>query len=54
MVEWAAVGAFLSGAASVIGAVTVIHGLRRRMERECEQRIAMFREGIEEGRRPRQ
>lgn len=43
----AAAGAFLSGAGSVLGAWFVIRGMRKRMEQECEERLRLFREGIE-------
>ena len=43
----AAAGAFLSGAGSVLGAWFVIRGMRKRMEHECEERLRLFREGID-------
>lgn len=46
----AAVGAFLSGAGSVLGAIFAIRALRRRLERECRERLDLFREGIRTGR----
>ena len=49
----AGLGAFLSGAASVLGAWFVIRSMRKRLRRECEERLELFRQGIEEGRRPR-
>ena len=50
-IDWSEVGAFLSGMASILGAVFVVRGIRRRMRRECEERLEIFRQGIEEGRR---
>ena len=47
----AALGAFLSGAASVLGAVWAIRQVVKRCDRECEQRLAAFREGLQEGRK---
>lgn len=45
----AALGAFLSGAGSVLGALFAIRAMRNRMRRECEERLALFREGIAVG-----
>jgi hypothetical protein len=45
----AGLGAFLSGAGSVLGAWVAIRAMRRRMTRECEERFALFKEGIEIG-----
>lgn len=45
----AALGAFLSGAGSVVGAIFAVRALRRRLERECAQRIELLREGIRIG-----
>lgn len=42
----AGLGAFLSGAGSVLGAVFVIRAVRKRVEDECEKRFAAFREGL--------
>lgn len=47
--DLAAVGAFLSGAGSVLGATFVIRSMRKRMQRECEERLALFKEGIATG-----
>jgi hypothetical protein len=44
-----ALGAFLSGAGSVIGAIWAIRALRRRLERECAERLELLREGIRIG-----
>ena len=46
----AALGAFLSGAASVLGAWIAIRAVRRRADAECEKRLAAFREGLGYGR----
>jgi hypothetical protein len=43
----AALGAFLSGAGSVLGAWFVLKASRKRWERECEERIRLLKEGIE-------
>lgn len=45
----AALGAFLSGAGSVVGAWFVLRAERKRMNRECEERIRLLKEGIEIG-----
>jgi hypothetical protein len=42
----AALGAFLSGAGSVLGAWLVLKSSRKRMERECEEKLRLFKEGI--------
>jgi hypothetical protein len=44
--DLAALGAFLSGAGSVIGAVYVVKRVRKRADDECEKRLAAFREGL--------
>ena len=46
----AALGAFLSGAGSVLGALLAIRAMRRRLERECRERLELLREGIRIGR----
>jgi hypothetical protein len=43
----AGLGAFLSGAGSVLGAIFVIRSMRRRMEKECAEKIRLLKEGIE-------
>jgi hypothetical protein len=45
--QLAALGAFLSGAGSVLGAWLVLKSSRKRLERECEERLRLFKEGIE-------
>ena len=47
----AGLGAFLSGAGSVLGAIYVIRAMRRRLEKECAERLALLREGISIGQR---
>jgi len=47
--QLAAVGAFLSGAGSVLGAIWAVRALRRRLERECAERLELLREGIRIG-----
>jgi len=44
-----AVGAFLSGAASVAGAFWALRRVRRQAHEDCEERLAAFREGLERG-----
>ena len=48
----AAVGAFLSGAGSVLGAIWVVRAMRKRLERECIERLELLREGIRIGKEP--
>ena len=43
----AGLGAFLSGAGSVLGAWLVLKSERKRMNRECEERLRQYKEGIE-------
>jgi hypothetical protein len=45
-----ALGAFLSGVASVLTAAFAIRRVRKRAEEECERRLAAFREGLKVGR----
>lgn len=45
----AALGAFLSGVGSVLGAWWAIKRVRKRDEEECEKRFAAFREGLRAG-----
>jgi hypothetical protein len=45
----AAAGAFLSGAGSVLGAVFVIRSMRKRMERECRERLELYKQGLARG-----
>jgi hypothetical protein len=47
----AAAGAFLSGAGSVLGCLYAIRAMRRRMEKECAERIRLLKEGITIGER---
>lgn len=44
-----AIGAFLSGIGACLGAGFAIRRTIKRCERECEQRMAAFREGLHEG-----
>jgi hypothetical protein len=46
----AALGAFLSGAGSVLGAWFAMRSLRRRLERECRERVEVYERGIRVGR----
>jgi hypothetical protein len=43
-------GAFLSGVGSVLGAAIAIRRTIGRCDRECEQRMKAFRDGLREGR----
>lgn len=43
----AALGAFLSGIGSVLGAWFVLKAERKRLTRECEERLRLYKEGIE-------
>ena len=45
----AALGAFLSGAGSVLGAWVAIRSVRRRMAQDCKERFELFKEGIKIG-----
>ena len=45
----AAVGAFLSGVASVLTAAFYVRRVRRRFEEECEKRMQAFKDGLHEG-----
>jgi len=47
----AALGAFLSGMGSVLGAWWAVRGMRKRMRQDCEERIQLLLKGIEVGRR---
>jgi len=42
-----AVGAFLAGAGSVLGAAIAIRRVQKRDDEECEKRINAFREGLD-------
>jgi hypothetical protein len=50
VIDLAALGAFLSGMGSVLGAFWAIRRVRKHDEEECEKRFAAFREGLREGR----
>ena len=45
-IDLAALGAFLSGAASVAAAGWALKRVRRQDEEECEKRFQAFREGL--------
>jgi len=49
-VDWASVGAFLTGVGSVITAAYFVRKMRKRYEAECEKRMEALREGIRIGR----
>lgn len=42
----AALGAFLSGAGSVLSAFVFVRHMRKRFEQECEKRMQALKEGI--------
>ena len=44
--QLAAVGAFLSGIASVATAYWFVKRERKRLDQECREKLEMFREGI--------
>ena len=45
-----ALGAFLSGIASVLTAMYFVRRMTKRMEKECEDKMNAFKEGIKLGR----
>ena len=47
--QLAALGAFLSGMGSVIGGFWVIRNVRRRAEKDCQQRLAELHDSLVEG-----
>lgn len=49
MIDWNALGSFLSGAGSVLGAVWVVRRVRRVDLEECERRLDAFKEGLKLG-----
>jgi hypothetical protein len=49
-IDWAALGAFFSGVASVIAASMFVRRLRLRMEEDCQKRLEAFKEGMRMGR----
>ncbi|HEY7621681.1 MAG TPA: hypothetical protein VH834_18015 [Solirubrobacteraceae bacterium] len=51
MTTLAALGAFLSGVGSVIGALWALRRVRQQAEAECEKRFAAFRQGMKLGRK---
>jgi hypothetical protein len=48
--QLAALGAFLSGAGSVVGAMWALRRMHRADQEECEKRMEAFREGLRAGR----
>jgi len=48
-IDWAAVGAFLSGIGAVLSAIVTIRMVRRRLEADCRQRIADIKQALHEG-----
>ena len=44
---WETVAAFLTGAGSIIGSVLALKAVVRRCDKECEQRMNAFREGLD-------
>ena len=47
--DFAALGAFLSGAGAVLSAIVSIRLMRKRMEKDCARRIEEIRAAIHEG-----
>jgi hypothetical protein len=47
-IDWAAVGAFLSGAGSVLSAVWYARRARRQASEDCDKRLQAFKEGLHE------
>jgi hypothetical protein len=43
-----AIGAFLSGAGSVLSAAWYVRAMRKRAAEECEKRLQAFRDGLHE------
>jgi len=52
-VDAGAVGAFLSGAGAVLSSLLAIRIMRKRMEKNCQQRIEEIKHAIHEGYRMR-
>jgi hypothetical protein len=52
--DLAALGAFLSGAGSVLASVWALRSLRRRMDADCRQRIEEIKQALREGLEMRQ
>ena len=46
--DWATLGAFLSGAASVLSAWWYTKKMRERAEADCAKRLEAFKEGLHE------
>ena len=46
----AGLGAFLTGAGSVLTALYAIRAMRKRLRQECDERLELFRQGIAVGR----
>lgn len=47
-VDWASIGAFLSGVGAVATAYWFVKAERKRLDEECQQRLDAFREGLHE------
>jgi len=47
-VDWASIGAFLSGVASVLTAAFYVRWTRKRAEEECVKRLEAFKAGLHE------
>jgi hypothetical protein len=45
----AAAGAFLSGAGAVLGSWLVLKSSRKRWQAECDEKLRLYKEGIETG-----
>ena len=46
--DWASLGAFLSGIGAVISSVAYVKLVRRRADEECEKRMQAFKDGLHE------
>jgi hypothetical protein len=46
-VTWEALGAFLSGVASVLGAAYGVKRVIKRCDEQCDKRLVAFREGLD-------
>jgi len=47
-IDWAAVGAFFSGIASILTAITYVRWQQKRSESDCEKRLEAFKAGLHE------
>ena len=47
--DWAHIGAFLSGAGAVLSSIYALRSMRRRMEQRCNERVKEVTKAIHEG-----